>query len=670
MNDQIYSASDTYFAVKSSPTAMGKRLWNPTVEQLKNAEVANFAAYVKAQYGFDWRGNFQALWRWSVTEIPAFWESLWNWHGIVGEMGQRRLINETKMPGAVFFPDATLNFAENILANADDSPAISAHGEDGRHMTLSRAELASKVMALAGWLKANNVNRGDRVAAFTPNVAEAVITMLATATLGAVYSSCSPDFGVNGAVDRFGQIEPKILMACDGYFYGGKKIDRMPLVADLVAQLPSLEAVLILPYLNDTPDCRKIPNTVLFETALSTATPVKGFTRIGFNDPLYILYSSGTTGAPKCIVHGAGGTLIQHIKEHRLHGNLANGDSMFYFTTCGWMMWNWLVSALATRAKIVLFEGNPFYPGPERLWQLAEHEKITVFGTSAKFIDAVQQSGYTPKNMVRLDALRSIQSTGSPLSPDGFAFVYDKIKSNVQLCSISGGTDIVSCFVLGCPVQPVFAGEIQTRGLGIKTEVLGDDGNSITDAQGELCCTAPFPAMPVKFWNDPDGDKYKSAYFNHFPGIWRHGDWATLTKNGGMIIHGRSDATLNPGGVRIGTAEIYRQVEAFNVITEALVIGQNWKDDVRIVLFIRLADGAKLNNKLKKDINSAIRQGASPRHIPAFIIAVPDIPRTRSGKITELAVRDIIHQRPVKNTEALANAEALAYFKNLPELQT
>ena len=670
MNDKIYSAPGNNSAVKSSPTAMGERLWNPTAEQLKNADVVNFAAHVKAQHGFDWRGDFQALWRWSVTEIADFWESLWNWHGIIGEMGQRRLINETKMPGAVFFPDANLNFAENILANADDSPALSAHGEDGRNTTLSRAELASKVMTLAGWLKANNVGKGDRVVAFTPNVAEAVIIMLATATLGAVYSSCSPDFGVSGAVDRFGQIEPKILMACDGYLYGGKEIDRMPLVTDLVAKLPSLEAVLILPYLNDTPDYRKIPNAVLFETAMDNATPVKGFTRIGFNDPLYILYSSGTTGAPKCIVHGAGGTLIQHIKEHRLHGNVANGDAMFYFTTCGWMMWNWLISALATKAKIVLFEGNPFHPGPERLWQLAEQEKIAVFGTSAKFIDAVQQSGYTPRNMVSLDALRIILSTGSPLSPDGFAFVYDKIKPDVQLCSISGGTDIVSCFVLGCPVQPVFAGEIQTRGLGIKTEVLDDDGNSITGTQGELCCTAPFPAMPVKFWNDPNGNKYKSAYFNHFPGIWRHGDWATLTNNGGMIIHGRSDATLNPGGVRIGTAEIYRQVEAFAAIAEALVIGQNWKDDMRIVLFVRLADGAKLTNKLKKDINLAIRQGASPRHVPAFIIAVPDIPRTRSGKITELAVRDIIHQRPVKNTEALANAEALAFFKNLPELQT
>ncbi len=649
---------------------MGARLWEPNLEQVRNAEVTDFANYVKAQHGFDWSGDFQALWRWSVNEIPTFWEALWHWHGIIGDIGHRRLVNNTKMPGAIFFPDATLNFAENLLANLDDCPSISAHGEDGRHLTLSRTELARKVMALAGWLKANNVVKGDRVAAFTPNVAEAVITMLATATLGAVYSSCSPDFGVNGAIDRFGQIKPKILMACDGYFYAGKKIDRMPLVADLAAKLPSVEAVLILPYLNDTPNCDKIPNAILFETAVDTATPVKSFTRIGFNDPLYILYSSGTTGAPKCIVHGTGGTLIQHIKEHRLHGNLLSGDAMFYFTTCGWMMWNWMVSALAVNAKLVLFEGNPFYPGPERLWQLAELEQIAVFGTSAKYIDAVAQSGYAPQDMVCLDSLRSLLSTGSPLSSDGFAFVYNKIKRDVQLSSISGGTDIVSCFVLGCPVQPVFAGEIQTRGLGMKTEVLDDDGNSIMEAQGELCCTAPFPAMPVKFWNDPDGTKYKSAYFDHFPGIWRHGDWATLKKSGGIIIHGRSDATLNPGGVRIGTAEIYRQVEAFDAIAEALVIGQNWKDDVRIVLFVRLSEGSNLNDKLKKDISVAIRDGASPRHLPTFIIAVPDIPRTRSGKITELAVRDIIHNRPVKNTEALANAEALAYFENISELQS
>ena len=651
------------------PTEHGKPLWQPTLDQINNSQVTDFARYVLNHAGFDWGGNFQALWQWSVNDMNAFWKLLWEWHGIVGDIGSRSLINKTEMPGAQFFPDAKLNFAENLLVDADDQPALSAYGEDGRHVELSRAELASKVMSLAGWLKSNNVNEGDRVVAFTPNVAEAVITMLATATLGAVYSSCSPDFGINGVVDRFGQIQPKVLMACDGYIYAGKRIDHMPLVADLVKRLPTLEAVLILPYLDSTPNLHEIPNAVYFHEAVDSAKPVKKFSRVGFNDPLYILYSSGTTGAPKCIVHGVGGTLVQHIKEHRLHGNLANGDAMFYFTTCGWMMWNWLVSALAIKVKLVLFEGNPLHPGPERLWELAERERIAVFGTSAKYIDAVQQSGYVPKEMVCLNDLRSLLSTGSPLSSDGFAFVYAKIKPDVQLSSISGGTDIVSCFALGCPVQPVFAGEIQTRGLGMKTDVLDKSGNSINGKQGELCCTAPFPSMPIKFWNDPDGTKYQSAYFNHFSGIWRHGDWATLTKNGGVVIHGRSDATLNPGGVRIGTAEIYRQVEAFDAIAEAIVIGQKWHDDVRIVLFVKLSDGAELDDQLKNDIRSAVREGATPRHVPAIIIAVPDIPRTRSGKITELAVKDIIHGKTVKNTEALANAEALSHFKNLAELQ-
>ncbi len=405
-----------------------------------------------------------------------------------------------------------------------------------------------------------------------------------------------------------------------------------------------------------------------FDEAVARATPITQFQRMPFNAPLYILYSSGTTGAPKCIVHGIGGTLIQHIKEHRLHTNLTAGDTFFYFTTCGWMMWNWLVSGLASKAHILLYDGNPAYPGPDRLWRLAESENISIFGTSAKYIDAIKNSGFLPTDNVNLSSLRSILSTGSPLSSDGFAFVYEAIKPDVQLCSISGGTDIVSCFVLGCPVQPVLAGQIQTRGLAMKTDVLDESGNSITDRQGELCCTAPFPSMPVKFWNDPTGSAYKAAYFEHFPNVWRHGDWATLTQAGGTIIHGRSDATLNPGGVRIGTAEIYRQVEAFEGVQEALVIGQNWQDDVRIILFVKLADGHVLDDALKDSIKSSIRHGATPRHVPAVIISVPDIPRTRSGKITELAVRDLVHQRPIKNTEALANAESLEFFKNLPEL--
>ena len=652
----------------SSAIVSGTCLWTPTQVQIDNAEVTSFASFLQARTQFDWDQDFQSFWQWSVDHMPEFWDLLWDWHGIIGDKGCRVLDDERKMPGAKFFPDAHINFAENLLANADEQLAITAHGEDGRVTRLTRTELKQQVLALAGWLQGRGVTVGDRVAAYTPNSIEAVITMLATASLGAIFSSCSPDFGFKGVYDRFGQIEPKILIGCDGYHYAGKAIDRMDVLASLAQKIPTIDAVLVIGYLTKQPDCSRLPNSALFDAAVANATPIKQFVRMPFNAPLYILYSSGTTGAPKCIVHGIGGTLIQHIKEHRLHTNIKAGDRFFYFTTCGWMMWNWLVSGLASKAHILLYEGNPAYPGPDRLWRLAEREKISFFGTSAKYIDSIKNSGFLPIDNVDLCSLRSILSTGSPLSSDGFAFVYEAIKPDVQLCSISGGTDIVSCFVLGCPVQPVLAGQIQTRGLAMKTEVLDDNGNSITDSQGELCCTAPFPSMPVKFWNDPNGSAYKAAYFEHFPNIWRHGDWATLTPSGSTIIHGRSDATLNPGGVRIGTAEIYRQVEAFDEVIEALVIGQSWQDDVRIILFVKLAKEQMLDDALKQRIKTSIRHGATPRHVPAVIIAVPDIPRTRSGKITELAVRDIVHQRPIKNTEALANAEALEFFKNLPEL--
>ena len=650
------------------PTIAGTCLWTPTQAHIDAAEVTNFAATVTAQHDFDWEQKFQNLWQWSVDHPTKFWDTLWDWHGVIGDKGERILINAEAMPGAAFFPDATLCYAENLLRDADDSIAISAHGEDGRHVSLTRRDLKTKVMAMAGWLRGQGVTRGDRVAAYIPNIPEAIITMLASSTIGAVFSSCSPDFGIGGAQDRFGQIEPKILVACDGYHYGGKAISRLEIIRELAQNIPSIEHVVIVPYLNETPDLTELPNPVLFDAALMHQ-PVDDFTRVPFNHPLYILYSSGTTGAPKCIVHGVGGVVLQHLKEIRLHSNVKQGDSLFYFTTCGWMMWNWLVSGLIAKAKITLYEGNPFYPGPERLWTMAESEQLTQFGVSAKYIDAVRNAGFEPANACDLSPLRTLLSTGSPLSAEGFEFVYQAIKSNLQLCSISGGTDIVSCFVLGCPTQPVYAGEIQTRGLGMAVDILDDAGKSVTDSQGELCCVAPFPSMPVMFWNDPDGAKYRAAYFEHFPGIWRHGDWATINARGGTVIFGRSDATLNPGGVRIGTAEIYRQVEAFDEIVEALVVGQNWQDDVRVILFVRLAEGAALDTALTSAIKSSIRSGATPRHVPAFIIAVPDIPRTRSGKITELAVRDLLHGRPVKNTEALANAEALAHFTDIPELQ-
>lgn len=643
-------------------------LWSPDQDVLKTAEITDFIAFLRRNNYYNGDDDFQNLWQWSVDNSTQFWSALWDWHGIIGTKGDRIMINADQMPGAAFFPDAKVNFAENMLHDADDTIAISAYGEDGRHRSLTREELYNNVMALAGWLQQAGVEKGDRVAAYAPNVPETIIMMLASATLGAVFSSCSPDFGLDGVRDRFGQIEPKILLACDGYHYAGKMIDRLPLIDDLITDVPSIQQILIIPYLSEKPDLSGFDNATLFTDALKSE-PVTSFMRTDFNAPLYILYSSGTTGAPKCIVHGAGGTMLQHIKEHRLHSNVKAGDNVFYFTTCGWMMWNWLVSALMMKATIVLYEGNPFFPGPERLWQIAENEKLNVFGTSAKYIDAVSNAGYHPAQSVDLGALRTILSTGSPLSSDGFDFVYKSIKHDVQLCSISGGTDIVSCFVLGTPSQPVFAGEIQTRGLGMAVDVLDDDGNRVYDRQGELCCSAPFPSMPVMFWNDADGSKYKAAYFEHFPGIWRHGDWATLNQRGGIIIHGRSDATLNPGGVRIGTAEIYRQVEAFPEIIEALVIGQNWDNDVRVILFVRMADGCELTDMVKDSIKLAIRKGATPRHVPAVIVAVPDIPRTRSGKITELAVRDIIHGRDVKNTSALANAEALDYFRHIDELQ-
>jgi acetoacetyl-CoA synthetase len=644
-------------------------LWQPTEQQISDSNLYDFATMVAARQNNQqgWSGGYHELWQWSIDDSPAFWDALWEWQGIIGEKGARKIANESAMPGARFFPDGRLCFAENILADADNRPAISAYGEDGRHTSLTRRELKDRVMALAGWMSNQGVGPGDRVAAYVPNIAETIIIMLATSTLGGVFSSCSPDFGIGGAHDRFSQIEPKLLFACDGYHYAGKALDRQDVVAKLAAGLPSLSAIVIIPYLDATPDLSGLAGAVLFDQAL-TAPPVENFTRVGFNDPLYILFSSGTTGAPKCIVHGVGGTTLQHAKELRLQSDVKQGDALFFFTTCGWMMWNWMVSTLMVDARIVLFEGNPFHPGPDRLWQIAAREQLSHFGVSAKYIDAVRNTGYRPMDDVDLQKLRLVMTTGSPLSVDGFDFVYQAISPSVQLCSISGGTDIVSCFVLGCPTLPVIAGEIQVRGLGMAVAILDETGTPVTGEQGELCCVAPFPSMPIKFWNDPGDAKYKAAYFEHFPGVWRHGDWATLTERGGIIIHGRSDATLNPGGVRIGTAEIYRQVEAFDEIAEALVVGQSWDNDVRVILFVRLGEACVLDADLITAIKAAIRSGATPRHVPARIIAVPDIPRTRSGKITELAVRDIIHGRPVKNTEALANADALAFFHDLPEL--
>jgi acetoacetyl-CoA synthetase len=577
------------------------------------------------------------------------------------------------MPGARWFPEARLNYAENLLRRRDRSPAIVFWSEDRLKSAVTCAELYSEVSRLSQALRAAGVTPGDRVAGYMPNAPGAVIAMLATASLGAVWSSCSPDFGVQGVVDRFGQIEPKVLFAADGYFYNGKTIDTVDRLKEISGNLPSVEKVVVVPYTQPRPPISGIPRAVNVHDLMAPYRPRDiRFERFPFDHPLYILYSSGTTGVPKCIVHGAGGTLLQHMKEHQLHVDLKPGERLFYFTTCGWMMWNWLASALASRATLVLYDGSPFVAGGRILFDCADAARITVFGTSAKFIDSAAKAGLKPRLSHRLTAMKSMLSTGSPLAPEGFDYVYREVKRDLHLASISGGTDLISCFVLGNPTAPVWRGEIQGPGLGMKVEVFDDTGRPVRSQKGELVCTAPFPSMPVGFWNDPDGAQYRAAYFEKFPGVWCHGDYIELTGHGGFVIYGRSDAVLNPGGVRIGTAEIYRQVESLDEVVESLVIGQDWPPDrptdVRVVLFVRLRDGIRLDDELVEKIKRTIRNNATPRHVPARIVEVPDIPRTRSGKIVELAVRNVVHGRPVKNLDALANPEALAHYKDRAEL--
>ncbi len=539
---------------------------------------------------------------------------------------------------------------------------------------LSHAELYDAVARLAAALAARGVQRGDRVAAYIPNMPEAIIGMLATASLGAIWSSCSPDFGVQGVLDRFGQIEPKVFIAADGYWYNGKAIDVLPKLRDIAARLPTVQAVVVVPYLSERPDVSAIDKAVRLEDFVSAeAAGEIAFAQMPFDHPLYIVYSSGTTGVPKCIVHGAGGTLLQHLKEHLLHTDVRAGDKLFYFTTCGWMMWNWLASGLAAGATLLLFDGSPFIGRGTVLFDFADAEGMTHLGTSAKFIDAIAKLDLQPKNTHSLASLRALLSTGSPLVAESYDYVYRAIKHDLCLSSISGGTDIVSCFVLGSPVLPVWRGEIQTRGLGMAVEVFDDEGKPVRGAKGELVCVQPFPAMPLGFWGDADGARYRAAYFERFPGVWCHGDYVELTEHDGMIIYGRSDAILNPGGVRIGTAEIYRQVEQLDEVLESLVIGQDWPpeapSDVRVVLFVKLQDGVALDDELIAKIKAKIRSNTTPRHVPAKVVQVADIPRTKSGKIVELAVRNVVHGLPVKILEALANPDALDQFRNRDELR-
>jgi len=643
-------------------------LWQPSAERVQAANLTRFMAQVTADWGVK-TSDYDALYDWSVAEPEKFWQSLWDFAGVKAETrGARVLIDRDKMPGAQFFPDARLNFAENMLRRSGAGDALVFRGEDKVRRRMSWDELRDGVARFAQALRKLGVGPGDRVAAYMPNMPETIVASLATAAIGAVWSSCSPDFGVTGVLDRFGQIAPKVLVAAEGYYYAGKTFDQLPKVREILDRLPEIAATIVVPYTRERADLSDLRGAVHFADFIAPPAADLAFEQVPFNHPLYILYSSGTTGMPKCIVHGVGGTLLQHLKEHQLQSDVKPGDRIFYFSTCGWMMWNWLVSGLASEATLLLYDGSPFHPDGNVLFDYAEAEGCALFGTSAKWIDAIAKADIAPVNTHKLAALRTICSTGSPLAPEGFDYVYEKVKADVCLSSISGGTDIVSCFVLGSPISPVWRGEIQKRGLGMPVEVWDDDGRPVVGEKGELVCVAPFPCMPIGFHNDPDGAKYRAAYFERYPNVWCHGDYVELTRHGGMIIYGRSDATLNPGGVRIGTAEIYRQVEKMPEVIESLVIGQDWDNDVRVVLFVRLRDGIELSKDIVDRIRRQVREGASPRHVPAVTLQVRDIPRTKSGKIVELAVRNVVMGRPVKNVEALANPEALEHFRNRREL--
>lgn len=645
-------------------------LWQPDAKRIKTSALETFRVQAEERAGRK-LPDYQALHRWSIEDRAAFWTLIWDFCDVIGNRGATALIDRSHMREAEFFPDAKLNFAENLLRHQGYGEAIIFRGEDKVERRLTWNDLHALVSKLQQFMLAEGVKPGDRIAGMMPNMPEAIALMLAASSIGAVWSSCSPDFGAQGVLDRFGQIEPKLFFACDGYWYNGKRIDVSEKIVEVTDKLPSSKRSVIVTYLGEAEAVAgKAKNGIALDAALESFTAkALEFTRQPFDHPLYILFSSGTTGIPKCIVHRAGGVLLQHLKEHRLHADIREGDRFFYFTTCGWMMWNWLASGIASGATLLLYDGSPFYPDGNVLFDYAAAENMTYFGTSAKFIDAVLKAGLRPRETHDLSALRTISSTGSPLSPEGFAFVYEAIKPDVHLASISGGTDIVSCFVLGVPTEPVWQGEIQGAGLGMAVDVWDDDGKPVREQKGELVCTKAFPCMPLAFWNDPEGAKYQAAYFERFDNIWCHGDFAERTEHNGIVIHGRSDATLNPGGVRIGTAEIYNQVEQMPEVAEALCIGQDWDHDVRVVLFVRLAEDVLLDDDLKARIKTKIRTGATPRHVPAKIVVVSDIPRTKSGKIVELAVRDIVHGRDVKNREALANPDALELYRDLSELQ-
>ncbi len=642
-------------------------LWQPSKDQVAAARVTRFREFVNQIHGLDLT-DYEGLYQWSVEEAPEFWRALWDYCQVVGDgPGATVVEGFLRMPGARWFPEALLNYAENLLQGRDAAEAIVFLNERGDSTRLTFSQLRDQVAAFASALRSDGVGSGDRVVGFLPNLPQTVVAMLATTSLGAIWSSCSPDFGVEGVLDRFSQIEPSVLVCADGYFYGGKQHNSLAVVELIRERLKTLRRTLVVNYLGQgkNSDSSLAEGLTSFTDYLAQGAGAKlEFTRLPFDHPLFIMFSSGTTGLPKCMVHSAGGTLLQHLKEHRLHCDLGPDDRFFYFTTCGWMMWNWLVSGLASDATIMLYDGHPLKPGPI-LWDYAQDEHLSIFGTSAKYLETCHKLGLLPARSHDLTSLRCLLSTGSPLAPESFDYVYGEVKKDLQLSSISGGTDIISCFVLGNPVLPVHRGRLQCRGLGMKVEVFNSDAQPVVGEKGELVCSAPFVSMPTGFWNDPKGSRYHQAYFDRFENIWCHGDFAELTSDGGMIIHGRSDTVLNPGGVRIGTAEIYRVVDRFAEVTESLVVGQSHQGDVRVVLFVALREGLTLGPDLETRLRHRIRAEETPRHVPAVIRQVPAIPRTISGKIVELAVRNILHGLPVENSEALANPESLAYFSNM-----
>ena len=647
---------------------MSKPLWTPAPEKIADANLTRFRDFVNRRHGIALE-EYDDLFEWSVTQIAPFWEAVWDFTGLKRSAEPESILENPVMPGAVWFKGARLNFAENLLRHRDARTAMVFVGEGGKPPeTVSYAELYRQVARFARFLTDSGVGSGDRVAGFMPNRIETVVAMLAATSLGAIWSSCSPDFGFKGVMDRFGQIEPKVLVTADGYFYNGKPFDSLGRAAEVAREIPAVERIVVVPFVSGKPDLSNVPKAVHWADALANDASEITFAQLPFDHPVYIMYSSGTTGVPKCIVHGAGGTLIQHAKELILQSDLKPDDVIFYFTTCGWMMWNWLVSSLMTGATVVLYDGSPAHPDASVLWKMAQDQKVTHFGTSAKFINICEKAEVRPGEQFDLSAMKVLLSTGSPLSAEDFEWVYREVKADLQLASISGGTDIISCFMGGSPVSPVYAGEIQKRGLGMKVEAWDDEGKPLIGEKGELVCAEPFPCMPVYFWNDPDNEKYLDAYFRHYPGVWRHGDYIEITGHGGVIVYGRSDATLNPGGVRIGTAEIYRQVEALEEVVDSLVIGQPWQNDVRVVLFLMLRPGLALDEAFAKRVKDLIRRNTTPRHVPEKVIQVADIPRTINGKKVELAVVKTIQGQEVKNKDALANPEALEYFKNLEEL--